>query len=35
MNNFDKNMEEIFDVTPTEPKKGTADCYDTLQSTKR
>jgi uncharacterized protein YukE len=21
MNNFDKNMEEIFDVTPTEPKK--------------
>ena len=22
MNNFDKNMEEIFDVTPTEPKKA-------------
>lgn len=22
MNNFDKNMEQIFDVTPTEPKKA-------------
>jgi mevalonate kinase len=22
MNNFDKNMEDIFDVTPTEPKKA-------------